>query len=199
MLEFFIALFGGTYYANKFAKERSKNKAFEKKSSEHIEFNRMLGERVRASHNLEKEVEDIINNHDEIDAVYNMIADNLLCIFGENYRMDFIISPFNTFTRTTFDISNGYWAKQLILSKKGKAGNYEYTFGYPLGRESEVEVSLKICRQIEKNLQDARTGLRLVLKPGVTSDPSRWNPCGKSMIFEHQLFWDEDKNRARMW
>lgn len=199
MLEFFLALFGGTYYASKLSKERSENIAFEKKSSEHIEFNRILGERVRASCSLEKEIEDIINNYDEIDAVYDMIADNLRVIFGENYRMDFIISPFNTFTRTSFDVSNGYWAKQLLLSKRGKVGNYEYASGYPLGRESEVEVNLKICRQIEKNLQAARTGLKLVLKPGATSDPSRWNPCGKSMIFEHQLFWNEDKNKARMW
>ena len=159
----------------------------------------MLGERVRADSTLEKEIESYITNPDNIDSIYETLSENLKAIFGEEYRTRFVISPHSSYIKTTFDISNEYWAKQLLLSKKGKVGSYEYASGYPLGRESEVELNLKICRQIEKNLQDARTGLRLVLKPGATSDPLRWNPCGKSLIFEHQLFWDEDISKARLW
>ena len=197
-MSFLVAFFSVVIYCVMLSRSRAQSRAFQRKSNQQIGINSVIGQRVKAEFDEEQQVESLIMS--DPDAAYNEISDNLEAVFGADYKMNFKIFPLRSlFKRKVFASSDTYWAKQLILSKRGKVGRAEYSSGYPIGSPSEKDRNLKFCKQIENNLLQSGTGLRLVLKPGLEDNGYRWDPCGKSMVFEHQLFWEIDKNKARLW
>ena len=147
---------------------------------------------------IEKEVESIIKNRHRSGNEFDIISDNLTTVFGNNYETKFLISL--TCNRTNTNVSSGSWAKHLMLSKFGKVGILEYYGGYPIGVGDEVETNIKMCEQIEKNLQNANVGLRLVMQPGIREDALKLKPYGKNMVFEHTInCTSDDKEYVRLW
>lgn len=197
-MEFFISLFGIAYYVYFISINRTKKREVQNILHKKSDFSYRFGELIIASRDLENEIETLIKNRDNGQYILNEIRDNLMEIYGDDFNNNFNISP--QCKRTKYKISNGYWAKQLLLSKLGKVGCYEYYSGYPVGIGDEIKINLKFCEQIEKNLKSHGINIGLFLQPGISGDISRWNPCGKNIVFENHLCnCDDNKAMSKMW
>ena len=172
-LDVFISIFGIIVYSFLIADWNWKRKEDEKEIKDHIDVMYNVGEAIIASKDEEKEVEQLILSRDQ-QLILKDIESDLKDIFGKDYQSKFILSPI--YKKTEFNISGGYWAKQLILSRSGKVGCSEYYNGFPLGRGREVSINTGICLQIEKNLNSYGRGIKLV--------KSCNNPLVNKMVFK---------------
>ncbi len=199
MLDFFVGLFGIGYYGAKILRDDFRSADYDSNKIRYDATNEGFGLKVIADESMEKEIDEMLKDRSRFDEIYELIADNLREVFGNNFRDAFVLKPYNYYySPNGSHIPNQFWAKQLWLSKHGKVAKWQYKGeGYGLGAEPETKTNIQICRQIEKNLQEAQTGLRLVLKPRYGS--IKWDPRCGSMIFEHQLFWKENPANGRLW
>lgn len=172
-MEFFIALFGGLFYVILYCKERSNSKKHRAKYEEWLNFHRQF-ECILTDAKIEEEIEKIIADasSDSVlqSEIYDIIKDNLISAIGKDGSREFFLLGLSTCFDKYIKISllssipERYWIKHLLLSKKGKMGKYEYQNGYPIGSDCDRERNIRICREIEKNLQSAKTGVKFVLK-----------------------------------
>lgn len=200
MFDFFIALFGGLFMGKKVASDNRSVKQYERKAEDSKKMNEDFRVRVGASHELEQEIAARILSGTETDAIYTELEEDLQFILGDaSLRRKFAIPTRPRHGGIGDYRDPAYWALQLLLAHKGKVSWNAYLYGFPIGGEAEKDRNIKICQRIEYNLQANGVDVRLVLKPGTKNDNLRWNPCGKNIIFEHQLYWEIDPEQARLW
>ncbi|MBP5462710.1 MAG: hypothetical protein J6Y20_11405 [Lachnospiraceae bacterium] len=177
MIELFIALFGSIYYGVKIGQSN----ADKKRARARAEYRSAHFSRVTDG-KLETEIKEMINNPKTREQVYELISDNLMAVFGKDFKRKFPLCRIGNVTCFDAKADNGYWAKQLLLAKHGKIGLLEYGNGYPIGFPPDAEKNRMICREIQRNLREAGSDLELVMAPNKS-----WMPGPPHMIFTHSL------------
>lgn len=199
MFEFFLALFGGTYLGAKLLSERSAIKSFDEKCDKHRKIDEEYEQLLVAPYELREEVKKRILSGNNVNEIYEELKDDLMFVFGENYREKFFLPWFRVYGDIGDLRHSKYWAYHLLLSHKGKVDCFTYSHGFPIGGIEDKDKNIKICQRIEYNLQLNGINTRLVMRPGTADDERRWNPCGKDIIFEHKLYWEIDPEQCRLW
>lgn len=192
MFEFLLALFGGISYAGKIYSDNAKVSAERLRTIKAIELNKIIGNNVKASYELQESIKGRILGGKSADKILEELHDDLRFVFGED--VDITKSFHLPIGRVGRDFiragSDAYWAYHLLLSHQGKVDDDTYDFGFCLGGTRTVEKDIRFCHRIEQNLNRNGAGLKLYLQPKYSTYTKSydWNPCAKYMVFEHQLY-----------
>ena len=117
---------------------------------------------------LEKEIVHRIGDKYQLSAIYEELEPDLIEVFGENYREKFEIWP--SVVKGDFidkpTVYGNYWAKMLLLSKKGK---YPCSRKIELGRGEMAYTNLKLCQIIQRNIREYDPTFQLCRRSDVTT------------------------------
>jgi len=123
----------------------------------HIDFKRQTNEeskrvvhfnrKVEAPYELESEMIRRCQTSSMRDWVYNELHDDLVDVFGENYKEIFFLPSRTKEYRTASNC--GFWAVCLLLAHKGYVDGGSYILGYPIGGSKERDWNIAICKKIE--------------------------------------------------
>lgn len=163
MFEFFIALFGGTYYLGKYANDRAKSKAFDLQMQNRKELRELLRRKYEASRELAESVKEYICCGAHYDEICEEFAVDFRYILGEdwqkkiyipNYRFynNYWLAEFNRFDHYYCPI---YWVYHWMLAKKGKIDGFCLSFGYHVGGIKDKNSNVRLVECIEKRLHAA--------------------------------------------
>ena len=120
----------------------------------------------------EKEIVHRIGDKHQLSAIYEELEPDLIEVFGENYREKFEIQPSvveGDFINNPIFYGN-YWAKMLLLSKKGK---YPCSREIKLGRGEMAYTNLKLCQIIQRNIREYDPTFQLCRRSDITT---RYDP-----------------------
>lgn len=176
MFEFFIALFGGGYWAAKLFADKSQSAYYD---SWH-EASQAKTETITAGQSLLDEIRMKLLHKTSRENLLNSIRDELIEVFGDAWKENFSFladgePPYWT-------MANPWWvAHQIYLSKKRKIGILSYSFALA-GDEARRGIIIKTCQIIERNIQVAYPECKLVFVPAMKS-------CNKRT--KRAIFWTE--------
>lgn len=202
MFEFFIALFGGLFYSNKFMSEKSQRREADRQFNEHWKLNESIGQMIVASPELRKEVKDRLfklrsKTTEYIDAIYDELEDDFKSVFGEDVdirkKLRLMTGANTNADKVLYNAPNRIycWAYLLLLSHKGKVDDaLAYSHGFQLGGKDTLDRDIRFCQRIEQNLNDNGVGVRLYFEPKYSPDTKTYNhdPCAQRLVFEHQVY-----------
>lgn len=174
MFEFFIALFGGLFYGNKYSREKSKQKAFEDKQSARMSTLESVRSRYVASTELERWAKDLILNGRNFEDICNWFAEDFRYVLGSDWKQKLRIPP-NPMLHSGLSKNDAYsfcipanhiyWVYHLLLAKQGKIDHGVPSYGYSIGGINEKDMNIKFAECIEGQLLNAGvSGIRLALE-----------------------------------
>ena len=130
MFEFFIALFGGLFYGNKYSNEKAKLKAYDDRQSAWMSTLESIQSRYVASAELERWAKDFILKGDHFEDICNWFAEDFRYVFGANWKDKLRIPPKAPVLDPKVYKNDAYsfsvpanhitWVYHLLLAKKGK-------------------------------------------------------------------------------
>ena len=90
----------------------------------------------------------------EIDAIYDELKDDLIAVFGDDYRSKFVLPGRFKVGEFYVPSNTSMWAVQLLLARQGKIDSRFDSFylGYPIGGSADKDWNIGICKRIEKHL-----------------------------------------------
>lgn len=196
ILEFVVAVYVSIFFvvrvifSNK--NDRKANMQYEKFSKWRSKFIADWDEESK----IGRYVKDKSNRGDILDK----LSDNLKVIFGDDYGMVFL-DPKQYLHKGS--VNHVQWAKHLLLSKMGKCHGLLGVSGFQLGGLDDIELSIKFCREIEKNIRKFHPDFTLVLigKPKFDNKKRligyEYSQAGNSLMVLNPK--REDKNYRRLW
>lgn len=207
MIDFFIALFGGSILGARLLGEGISNKAHNISLNYKHKVNMEILSEVELTAEERIEIDNYVGSGRYAEEVYAEIEDNLIQVFGEDYKYKFIlpgskyhidnpkemslIDKKRKFLPHDIDHISGssatMWALDLVLSKRGKVDAARYICGYELGDQFHWENSVLLCKEISKNLMKYNENLELVLSPKPGADDSK-SLAFRKMVFKHQIW-----------
>lgn len=166
MFEFFIALFGGLFYGNKYSNEKAKLKAFDERQKAYSLTRDDIEARYVANYELEKWAKDFISSGQHFEDICNWFAEDFRYVFGSDWKNKLRIPPVYPAPRTYMEAnSHGTWVYHLLLARKGKIDHGVPGFGYPIGGINEKDMTIKFAECIEGQLLNAGVrDIRLALE-----------------------------------
>lgn len=174
MFEFFIALFGGLFYTNKYFNEKAKLKAFDFRQKEQLATLADIESKYSASLELEQWAKDFISSGDHYDEICTWFAEDFRYALGRDWKEKLLIpTEFLPMTRIyrkqdypwVMPSAHVMWVYHLLLAKRGKIDHWAITSGFPIGGLSEKDMNVKFAECIEGQLMNAGVrGVRLALE-----------------------------------
>jgi hypothetical protein len=198
MLEFFIALFGGAYLLGRSAIDRINKHDYRMWADEHERRYREIKEKL-TDKMLEYRYNDLLLDGKLTKDIVSKIEDDLIFIYGENWRKQFGISVTKDTPWLSDDdiLINQEIALHLLMSKHGKIRSLNIHRGYGIGGIDTAPIHIRFGQRLEHNLQEAGvTWMRLV------AEPPQWYtgdgiPYGGDMVWEYLL--RDSNNTIRLW
>ena len=177
MIEFFIALFGGTYWLSRFSKEKSKQRQIDADRKAREEQTQELYEKYIATHQLYKDVQQYVMDNFE-SLVNDEFKTDLTYIYGSDF-MELAASDVESFeSRHHYHVVDAL--EFLVLAKKYNKLRGVY---FKIGYKDEVPYSMRLFKKMNSYIK--YYGARLSLVPKVVfSNPISydWNPSGAKMV-----------------
>lgn len=151
---FLIGLMVTPYLAYVLFKTRTQKKYLEFKAKQDHELNEVdrLLVKVRATHDLEQSLRSKCLNERGAEEVYEELHDDLISIFGEDYRKKFFL-PMHT-EQWYMESNHACWAWRLLLARRGYIDKMTYFTGISIGGEKNYDWQIKFCKLIEKYLTE---------------------------------------------
>lgn len=198
MLEFFIALFGGAHLLGRAAIDRINKNDYRMWADEQQRRYREIKEKL-VDRELEDKYNDMLLKGKLTKYIVSKIEDDLIFIYGENWRNRFGISVTKDTPWLSNDdiLSNQEIAFHLLLSKHGKIYGLNIYKGYIIGGRNTAPIHIRFGQRLEHNLKEAGvTWMRLV------AEPPQWYtgdgiPYGGVMVWEYIL--RDSNNTIRLW
>lgn len=191
---YLIIVFGiivSPYILYLFFKSRKEKKYLEftqEMDRESNEISRLL-EKVSATHELEQDLKSKCLDESCAEEVYKELHDDLVSVFGEDYRSKFVI-PMHT-KEWYMESNHACWAWRLLLARRGHIDKMTYFTGISIGGEKNYDWQIKFCKLIEKYLMDSHPeeGINVQMavkpKPDISYSPVKnevrnvMNPYGR--------------------
>lgn len=175
MFEFFISLFGGLFYGNKYRNEKAKLKAFDERQKAYSLTRDDIEARYVANYELEKWAKDFILSGQHLEDICNWFAEDFRYVFGAYWKNKLQIPPKPPVLNPQIYKQEAYsfmlpvnhitWVYHLLLAKKGKIDHGVPGFGYPIGGINEKDMTVKFAECIEGQLLNAGVrDIRLALE-----------------------------------
>lgn len=156
MFEFFIALFGGLFYGNKFSKEKAELKAADRRIESMRARMNILQSKYGASFEFQNEVKKYISSGEHYDDICKLFQEDFRFALGEHWReilripktakevddADFLYPALHT-----------YWVYHLLLTVRGKLHPTNITMGYKLGDIECCKQNVRFVECIERRLR----------------------------------------------
>jgi hypothetical protein len=177
MLEFLLALFGGTYYAGKYLTEKSKDQ----QSNLLIEQKQRIQEeylsKYAASYDLSQQVKKDIISGKYYDDIIKKFAKDFQFVFGEDW-MNQLNIPTATcpdkirrqyercFSIGAYPTSHMEWVYHLMLAKHGKMDEWAMRTGYGIGilARENTNMCVRFTQCIERIMRESGADIHLVLE-----------------------------------
>ena len=198
MFEFFIALFGGLFYGNKYSNEKAKLKAYDDRQNAWMSTLESIQSRYVASTELERWAKGFILKGDHFDDICNWFAEDFRYVFGANWKDKLRIPPKAPILDPKVYKNDAYsfsvpanhitWVYHLLLAKKGKIDHNIPFSGYGVGGIDDKNMTIKFAECIEGQLLNAGVrGIRLALELDMVHGTRRRassEVCGGSIKIE---------------
>ncbi len=186
MFEFFIALFGGSYYLTKgFLSSSEKNKNDEWNSQ-----SQNTHETLKATLAEEREIVEGLKNPEERWAFLDSISEELSEIYGDSWRDEYndINTNYISFLTNPLGI-----AFHVLLSKKYKVPRM-FSDRYALDGLGELGMQrvIKACSIIEKNIQQRHPSLKILFVPGVNMLSKGGRTEYYTKLEQGHLYWEHN-------
>lgn len=111
-----------------------------------------LFNKLQATYELEQSLRSKCLDETGAEEVYEELHDDLVSIFGEDYREKFIL-PMYTDT-WCMESNHACWAWRLLLARRGYIDKMTYFTGISIGGEKNYDWQIKFCKLIEKYLKE---------------------------------------------
>ena len=190
MLEFFLALFGGAYYAGKFLTEKSANKAADFSREQRKKLQDECLSKYAASYELSQQVKKDVIGGDLYDYITTEFAQDFQFALGDGWKDMLKIPPkvhvanlknydsyFMIGSNPSRDID---WVYHLILAEHGKMDTFAMWDGYYIGgylgninARAYTNTSIKFAQCVERRLRAAGADIRLALELDMVSSSKR--------------------------
>lgn len=175
MFELFIALFGGLFYAGKYANEKSKLNAFDKNQRIWQATLDDIREKYEANYELEQWAKNFISSGEHFDEICNLFANDFRYVFGDDWRSQLRIPPRppaldpKVYKKDAYSFllpaNHIYWVYHLLLATKGKIDSWSILSGFSIGGIDNKDMNVKFAECIERHLVGAGVqGVRLALE-----------------------------------
>lgn len=196
MFEFFIALFGGLFYGNKYSNEKSKLKAYDERRAIHEATYNDVQSRYVASYETERWAKDFVSSGEHYDEICSWFAEEFRYVLGKDWKEKLRIPtkflPMSCIYGKQYPWSmpsaHIMWVYHLLLAKQGKIDHGVPGFGYPIGGINDKDTSIKFAECIEGQLLNAGVrGVRLALELDYICSTKRRTSsdlCGGSIKIE---------------
>ncbi len=170
MFEFFIALFGGLFYGNKYSREKAKEKEYynERISRESL-YNDILA-RYGASSKLESDTRELIKDTKRFkDVCFDLLSEDFFYAIGADWKervfpSRIMLRPDDFKSYIPFYYISD-WAYHLLLARSGKIDRMRLTNGYTIGGLDYKDIDIRFAECIEKHLINSGVqGVRLALE-----------------------------------
>ena len=190
MFEFFIALFGGAYYAGKYAKDKADMRRYEQRAATKESVRLDIQSRYAADDKLEAWAKDFIASGKHFDEICDWFEEDFKYVLGSGWMDKLTIPKYRTTQTTVYSMfsqpsSHAMWVYHLLLAKQGKIDQWVVFSGFPIGGTSTKDTNIKFAQCIEGQLLNAGVrGVRLSLElnPGNYITPS--SVCGGRIKIE---------------
>lgn len=174
MFEFFIALFGGLFYGNKYSNEKAKLKAYDERRAAYEATYNDIQSRYVASCETERWAKDFVSSGEHYDEICSWFAEDFRYALGKDWKEKLQL-PTKFLPMSCIYGKQSYpwsmpsahimWTYHLLLAKQGKIDHCIPGFGYPIGGTNEKDMSIKFAECIEGQLLNAGVrGIRLALE-----------------------------------
>lgn len=190
MFEFFLALFGGAYYAGKFLTAKSVDKAADLSREQREKLQEECLSKYAASYELSQQVKKDIISGDRYDYITTEFAQDFQFALGHGWKDMLEIPPkvhisnpikydsyFMIGSNPSRDID---WVYHLILAEHGKMDTFAMWDGYYIGgylgninARAYTNTSIKFAQCVERRLQVAGADIRLALELDMISSRKR--------------------------
>ncbi len=155
MLDFFIALFGGAYFAGKYVHEKGKEKQYEIEQSKREAARLRLQSRFVATPERARLAEEYVFSGLNYDKICEEFQEDFRYIFGANWRKILQIPPI-PITKSKYMVNDSVyhvtWVKSLVLASHGKIED-KFIWGYEImNNEPTKELAYKFLQCMQKRL-----------------------------------------------
>ena len=167
MFEFFIALFGITYYIGRYAYDKVKLSAYDKSHAARESICDYIESTMTTSPQHEQDIKDYINSGDNYEDICEKFEEDFQFVFGSEWRSLLSIPHPRIFyskgERAYIPSNHKYWVYHLILASEGKVDSREFRRGYPISAPPSMDIQVKFSQCIERRLHTAgKTDMILV-------------------------------------
>lgn len=156
MFEFFIALFGGLFYGNKFHQEKVELKEADRRIEKMRTQISVLQKKYGASFEFQNEVKRYISSGKHYDDICNLLQEDFRFALGEHWK-DIICLPKTEKEVDESDFlypeSHTFWVYHLLLTVRGKLHPTNITSGYSLGNIDCCKQNVRFMECIERRLR----------------------------------------------
>lgn len=153
-----------------------------------------------------KKLEDYILNPKNWEAIYEELHDDLVAIWGEDWKTKFDFSKCDS---KSFFIANKSWprtsafcyAKLLLMSRVCKMSVCDIIRGFYTGKPTDYDTVIKVLQRVEENFNERGVKMRLVVPNVPLSEQLK--KAGKN-YYQRSLVWDcldisPPLQRVRLW
>ena len=194
MFEFFIALFGGIFYGNKYSKEKSSMIKADKRLEDIFIKRANLQKELEASNDLSDKIKNYIACGRNYDTICKELENEFKYIFGVKWK-DILTIPPDCSCTFSLPSEHGYWVYHLLLAKQGKMDNWAILSGYPIGGIKDKDMNIKFAQCIEFVLNEQGKDIKLALELDKSLNITSSNPCGGDI----KIFGQSPYPMCRLW
>lgn len=176
MFGFFVALFGGLFYGGKYLNEKEQKRCSQKREIEYYKIQKKI-EMPLGSNDYPPP-----RTRDEFMAMANEISDDLIYIFGEDWKkkvFNYILITDYRGVCTTYEPRDMFyheaqivyevWLSRKGVLRRGRHNCFRVNINGYINNDKARGYALRACEVIEKNLQSAHPDLILKLRTSPTS------------------------------
>lgn len=166
MFELFIALFGGMYYAGRFAYDNQKSREADYRIKMWKQRKNDIDSRYVADLETRERTKEYIRCGKYFEDICNTLCDDLRYVLGADWKSKLQIPKGYAWkTLALYPDRHEYWIYHLLLAKQGKIDMFITSNGYGIGGIHSKDMCVKFAECIEGRLLNAGTkGIRLALE-----------------------------------
>lgn len=188
MVNFFIALFGGAYYAGKFLSESNAMAQTDKLCEQRLQLNKEYLSKYVLSEYEQEQLKKEIFSGAKYEYIITEFADDFRFVLGDDWKNELAIPPHislgnvdvvkydNYFCSPMAPTFHMDWVYHLMLAERGKIDFYAFWDGYRIGgymgyeyAVENTDTCLKFAQCVERRLLSTGANIHLefeVDKPG---------------------------------